>query len=57
MLAAPPPVSYVTNRAAYSFSLPAASHMLILHIFPKVDEAHNLPAASVSNKIIKAHTY
>jgi hypothetical protein len=57
MLAAPPPVSLVTNTVAYSFSLPAASHMLELYSFPKVNEVLNLSEVSVSNKIIKARTY
>jgi len=47
MLAAPPPMSLATNTVAYSFSLPAASHMLVLYSFPKVNEALNLSAASV----------
>jgi len=57
MLAAPPPKFHVTNTAAYSSILPAASHILVLYNFPEVNEALYLSAAFVSNKIIKAHIY
>jgi len=57
MLAAPPPKFHVTNTVAYSSSLPAISHILVLYNFLEVNEALYLSAASVSNKIIKVHTY
>jgi hypothetical protein len=57
MLAAPPPVSYVTNTVAYSFNPSAQSHILVLNNIPKLNEFLNLYAASLSNKISTAHTY